>query len=426
MVNSPPMKTILPLTMVWLVTMTSLWANEPVDPAGARYAALALPFGERADWRQWDSFLTFAVKRLGQDMSAEKRDEIAEVFLDARYDLVQAINSGSSDPVPRLFLDTWERLSPIIKQSIPGATQQSAAQFTSFATAMDGMTALSGITQLFGLFRISPDALRGAARLLGPSAVDPLEYVMDVDNGLRAFLGFTGSLPAFRLPANLEQSRLRVPSPQDRAAAASSNSWFVRRAFAAPADRDSLDEWVPDIREPEPYLERVRDLLVETYGNVLSKSKLAKEHHGLYRHILLTTAWQESCWRQYVKKGEKLTPLSSATGDVGIMQINRNVWRGVYDVKGLSGDIEYNGNAGGEIALHYLTRYAIRKGEDKQPGGHLARATYAAYNGGPRHLTRYRAAKQNPHLKRVDEAFWDKFQAVSSGEELAVRRCYGR
>jgi hypothetical protein len=106
------------------------------------------------------------------------------------------------------------------------------------------------------------------------------------------------------------------------------------------------------------------------------------------------------------------------------MQVNRNTWRGVYDLKGLGGDIEYNGNSGGEILLYYLTRYAIRKKEDKQERGNLARATYAAYNGGPGHLARYRAVKPNPALKKVDEAFWKKFQAVSSGRELEVQRCY--
>jgi hypothetical protein len=50
------------------------------------------------------------------------------------------------------------------------------------------------------------------------------------------------------------------------------------------------------------------------------------------------------------------------------MQVNRNTWRGVYDIKGLSGDIEYNSNAGGEILNYYLTRHAIRKKENKQPG----------------------------------------------------------
>jgi hypothetical protein len=36
---------------------------------------------------------------------------------------------------------------------------------------------------------------------------------------------------------------------------------------------------------------------------------------------------------------------------------------------------------------------------------------------------RYRAPKQNPELKEVDDAFWDKFQTVSFGRELEVQRC---
>ena len=44
--------------------------------------------------------------------------------------------------------------------------------------------------------------------------------------------------------------------------------------------------------------------------------------------------------------------------------------------------------------LNYLTRSAIRKAEDKQPGGNLARATYSAYNGGPGNANRW--LKQTP------------------------------
>jgi hypothetical protein len=112
--------------------------------------------------------------------------------------------------------------------------------------------------------------------------------------------------------------------------------------------------------------------------------------------------------------------------DSGLMQVNQRVWRGVYDIKGLVGDIEYNGRAGTEILLNYLSRYAIRKGEHKQPGGvsNLARASYAAYNGGPGHLTRYRAAKRNPALKKVDDLFWQKYSAASSGREMDVLQCY--
>ena len=145
---------------------------------------------------------------------------------------------------------------------------------------------------------------------------------------------------------------------------------------------------------------------------------------SIYRQIIFATGWQESCWRQFIKKGEKLATLASSTGDVGLMQVNRITWRSVYDVKGLTGDIVYNGNAGSEILHYYLTRYAIPKKEDKQPRGDLARATYSAYNAGPGGLARYRGVRQTPVWKKVDDAFWTKFQAVSSGQELNVKSCY--
>jgi hypothetical protein len=39
-------------------------------------------------------------------------------------------------------------------------------------------------------------------------------------------------------------------------------------------------------------------------------------------------------------------------------------------------------------------------------------------------LMRYRGAKSNLALKKVDEAFWEKFQAVCSGREMGVLSCY--
>jgi len=88
--------------------------------------------------------------------------------------------------------------------------------------------------------------------------------------------------------------------------------------------------------------------------------------------------------------------------------------------------MEYNGHAGAEILMTYLTRYALRKNEHKQTGGNLARATYSAYNGGPGHLTRHRPAKPIPQIKRLDDASWQKYQAITSGQELPVKSCYGR
>ncbi|MGE5217578.1 MAG: transglycosylase SLT domain-containing protein [Chloroflexota bacterium] len=391
-------------------------------PAQQQIAALALPFGARADWQQWDSFLTNVVKKLGENFQPDQRDQLTEVFLDARYQLVQALRSGASDPVPQLFTDTWGRISPILKQAIPGATQQTASQYTSFIRAMDAASSFSGIGQRLGIFRITPDALSGAAKLLGAGGADPLAYLIDVDTDLRGLLGFTNALPSFSPSPLLEQGRLEELRQRTFAAV---GSLLRRSAYAGEADSDHLNRWLPESQELQEYLVEVRDLLTATSDRVLAKSTLPPEQWQLYRQIVFATGWQESCWRQFIKKGKNLAPLASSTGDVGLMQVNRIVWRNVYDVKGLNGDISYNGNAGAEILHYYLTRYAIRKREDKQPGGHLARATYSAYNAGPGGLARYRGVRQTPTWKKVDEAFWTKFQAVSSGQELAVKSCYG-
>ena len=34
------------------------------------------------------------------------------------------------------------------------------------------------------------------------------------------------------------------------------------------------------------------------------------------------------------------------------------------------------------------------------------------------------SCQADPALKKVDEAFWEKFQAVSSGREMDVLTCY--
>ena len=425
----------------WLVLATNLLTGILASPATADEtkpaevklaAAFQLPqlpglSGPSADWRQWDSFFTFVVKQFGQELSGDLKDSLGDVFLDSRYELTSVIAStGGQNPVPELFLSGWKRLSPVLNKALPGLSQQTASRYSSFISAADKLAAVAPQASQLGLLQITPDALRGLARLVEPSsAVDPIAYNLNVDTALRNLLGFTMPLPAPSVAPGIRQSRFRgVPFPLGVERASLLPSRLDSLAMAAEPTVRKLNGWVPDVKELEAYLAEVRTMLTEMSDKVAAKSKLAEEYKPLYRQIVFAAGWQESCWRQYIRKGKEVTPLASATGDVGLMQVNRNTWRGVYDVKGLGGDIAYNGNAGGEILLYYLTRYAIRKNEDKQPGGNLARATYSSYNGGPSHLTRYRAPKPNPALQKVDEAFWEKFQAVSSGHEMDVVSCY--
>ncbi len=409
----------------WLALLAGLSIATPalaLNPEGElRVAALALPGGAPADWRQWDSFLTNVVKKLGGEFQPALRDRLGETFLDARYQLVGLLRSGSADPVPQLFTDTWQRLSPLIKQAIPSANQTNAAQYASFIRAMDAAASFSGLGQRLGIFRITPEALRGAAQAIGAGGGDPLAYTTEIDAGLRALLGFTAGLPDIRPSPLLEQGNLRRLFDKARAAL---DLGSVARAHAAEGDFDRLNQWVPEPKEIQEYLAKIRQLLTAVADRVLAKSELTPQHRNLYRQIIFATGWQESCWRQFIKKGEKLATLASSTGDVGLMQVNRITWRSVYDIKGLTGDIVYNGHAGAEILHYYLSRYAIPKKEDKQPRGHLARATYSAYNAGPGGLARYRGVGQTAVWKKVDDAFWSKFQAVSVGQDLDVKSCY--
>ena len=421
---------ILKLALISIFVITPLRASEAASQQGVQLAAAA-PAGERANWQQLDAFITFITKRFGHDLTGNLRDDLIDVFLDARYDLVRALTPSESAPrdvVPGLFLSTMTRLSPILRQGALRLPSSSANQFANFAVAVDKVTMLGGIGIQLGFVTITPDMLRGLARIAEPSlAVDPVDYQVDFDAALRDLLGFGLPLPAAKPSSLLEQSRLRGPPfPSGQSRRASTRPGFMKIAVGSETENNKLNQWVPDREELKAYLTEVRELLNRLGNETLMRIKLDPEFHTLYQNLVFATAWQESCWRQFIRKGEKVAPLSSVTGDVGLMQVNQRVWRGVYDIKGLVGDIEYNGRAGTEILLNYLSRYAIRKGEHKQPGGvsNLARASYAAYNGGPGHLTRYRAAKRNPALKKVDDLFWQKYSAASSGREMDVLQCY--
>jgi hypothetical protein len=103
-------KWILSLSAMAVLIAIAAPAEEPDRNVSVRLAALALPTGPRADWQQWDSFLTNVVKKLSENFQPALRDQLGEVFLDSRYRLVDTLRAGSADPVPQLFTESWNRL----------------------------------------------------------------------------------------------------------------------------------------------------------------------------------------------------------------------------------------------------------------------------------------------------------------------------
>jgi transglycosylase-like protein with SLT domain len=379
----------------------------------------ALSDAELAAWEarldRWDAFLTFVVKHLARDVPVELRGALADLLLDSRYELLAALAppaAGAPDPVPALFVRAWTRLAPVLRRAAPGLPAETALQYVGFIAAGDALAALGQLGPGIGL-DVSADGLRRLARIAAPASTeDPVAYGTEVDPELRALLGLGPPLPPPDISPDVDLDPL---------------SWLASPAWAG-VDHETiarLNRWAPSREDLTEYLPLVRALLDDVAEQ--ANDTLDAAYRPVYRNLVVATAWQESCWRQFIRRNGKLVTLRSPVGSVGIMQVNQRVWRGAYDLKGLLGDIAYNARAGAEILRHYLVDYAIAHGEHEKLGGpdNLPRATYAVYNGGPGHLARYRAKTARRGLARIDRAFWEKYGAVRAGREMDVAACFG-
>jgi hypothetical protein len=434
-------------------------------PAAAPEAALSPDEMARWDraWQSWDGFLTFLVKFSSKDANDDLREELRALLLDAREDISAILASDEprkADPVRPLFLDTWGRLAPILRRLSTNLPGEKALQYLSLITAADAFTALEQLGPEYGVV-LDQDGLRRMARMIEPSQFsDPTAYSESIDAELREAFGFGPPIavpeveegaPADETAPEAAPAPAPTPPPEPSPATPSPpaeppapsepppqqpepQSWLDGDAHFAvllvagqgKAPR-SLDRWIPTREELTDYLPRVGELLGTTALRTQRKKVLAGNYATLFRNLVLTTAWQESCWRQFVRRGKEVGPLTSSVGAVGIMQVNPHVWRGFYDVKSLRTSTKYNAEAGSEILHHYLIEYAIKKREDtvRKNFDDLARATYAAYNAGPRQLDRYRRAfPKGTTGHRIDADFWAKYQKIKSGNDLAVKACF--
>jgi hypothetical protein len=363
-------------------------------------------------WQMMDALLVSAVKHYAAATSLEMlRSALLDTLIDSRYRLRDALTepaSRSNDAVRHWFVDSWQRLAPVVRRIAMDQEGQGHLLWLSLFTATDALYALDQLGPSIGL-DISTDGLRRMARMINEGEVDELlRYGEEVDPQLQQLL------------------QQQIQQQQDEPSAWRFDFSFVSQAYAA-VRGDTLNMWVPKKKELEDYLPKIADLLEESAETVLQKQDLKKDYRNLYENLVLATAWQESCWRQYVVKNKKIVPLKSSSGDVGLMQINERVWRGFYDLQKLRWDINYNSNAGAEVLMNYLVKYAVKRGEQNQPGGinNLARASYSAYNGGPRAVSRYRRSDVPSAHQKIDGLFWDKYRQVDIGNELNVAECLG-
>ena len=402
-----------------LRTELAITLRQPPPPAADPEPALQAT--ELLEWQrvedELDGFLTVLVARLASQ--ADDRDlqlDLLALLLESRQRIAEAllVDDPIDDPVRVLFLDAWNGLRPLLARLEPmNVADDRDLRLAGFIAAGDALTALDALGPEFGL-ELSRDGLRRLARMLlagsAPLSFTPLPLAEDPD--LRRLFGLSPGGPTIgpSLPAVPWWQRLLPLAHADTLPLAES----LRGVVASPA---TLTE----------YLQLVAQLLDAVYAEHMdSTSRIPADYRELFRPLVQTTAWRESCWRHYVGPVDEPRVIRSSVGAVGMMQIMGRVWRGVYDVKRLEAEIEYNIAAGIEILEHYLVDYALRRGEHEHPGGtdNLVRATYAAYNGGPRHLSRHRRDDTPASLRAIDEAFWNEFVQIREQGWPPVAGCF--
>ncbi|MGH7895412.1 MAG: transglycosylase SLT domain-containing protein, partial [Candidatus Binatia bacterium] len=316
-----------------------------------------------------------------------------------------------------LFLSSWDRLRVQTRRAVRDRSLGDRSyRFVTFLAAGDALATLDQAGPGLGL-EISGDGLRRLARVLDPErSGDPIAVSDAPDPELRTLFGFEDPTAADLAapPASSPPTTTAPTTTVPPTTLPLSWLWSPGAAEAATVDLAAigrrLDRWVPRDDELTAYRDAVDQMLTTIAAH--RERRVAERLAPIYRNLVPAVAWQESCWRQFVEQGG-VTFLLSATGDVGIMQVNRRVWRGFFDVRKLEWDALYNAAAGAEILVQLLGRFGAAEGATVVENA--ARATYSAYNAGPAAHRRYRSAKASPLGRAIDRDFYAKFRLVAAG-----------
>ncbi len=370
----------------------------------------------RRYWQAWDSYVIAEILSLaGRDLTGDERDAVMAELLDMRYAFVDALQNGDLDKdiVRKQFIQSWSVLAPILRRH---AWQNGIGVFNYLAlmNASDALKALDALGPTVGL-EISD---QGLARLAALVSKDPRwadeRFNEETSRKLRQILDMAPP-----------------PEAKNETPDGSWLDWLVSPAMAAgpEIDWDAVKAWTPPElgQDPGPYMKRLRAMMEKESSKVEAQSKLPGQHHGLLAMIIEATAWQESCWRQFIREGKDgLTYLKSYNGtSVGLMQIHTDVWRGLYDPQKLRWSIAYNAWAGCEILELYMRRYALGRLEKGQTMSDdmLARIVYAMYNGGPREFWRFQKRYQAGKLYISDKLFWQKYSQIKAKDFDKIVDC---
>jgi hypothetical protein len=375
-------------------------------------------------WETWDAFVVHLVTALSsRSLTPDEQQILLDMLLRMRYAFSEELEKpdpGTDDFVRRQFIMSWKLMSPVFRHHFKESGTDSMLGYLAFFSAADSLVTLDRLGPLLGL-DISRQGLHQLAALVAEGKAPSLNYDPDISPHLKNTLGIGQPVSDqtsrfFRRKQLLQLYQLIFGTAVARADTPEKHLVHAR-------------QWLLNRKSPAAYLEKTIHLIKEQTEEELQDTRIPADRHAMFRRTVLATAWQESCFRQFIEAQESISYLRSYNGtSVGIMQINERVWRGIYDQEKLRWDISYNAMTGCDILALYFTRYAVRwmknHPDTAVDDDFLAGMIYAMYNGGPGHLEKYVQRSSDPDSSYLsDRLFREKWAWVKQGDLDQIGRC---
>lgn len=142
-------------------------ANTVVKKPAAAFSPAELRQWQ-VSWKQWEAFLTRAIKQGAADAkSAELRKTLMTILAESRTAFQAGLkdHKPENDPVRVFFTHTWQQLSPQLHTLAKTLPEAQSLRYLTFLAATDVVYELEKIGAPLGL-ELSSDGLRKLARLL--------------------------------------------------------------------------------------------------------------------------------------------------------------------------------------------------------------------------------------------------------------------
>lgn len=385
-------------------------------------------------WQVWDAYLIHQIKVLAEvPLSDEDRHVLLDTMLRARYAFVDALERQKLTDcfIREQFFRGWKQLAPLFRRHLKHREPGDVLGYLAFFTAYDALQALDQLGPSIGI-EISADGFRRLAALVSSQRLEPA-VEENVDPVLRKSLGLDpweeswlptdppGPAPTVE---GVSPTSLLLPNFFWETLLGPKTAWSGTGKKLTTETKQTMADiqgWTAEYTTTARLLAKVMPVLRKASREKGKKLKLPGGQPW-FEQMLLATAWQESCFRQYYIRKNKITYLLSYNGtSVGLMQVNEQVWRGIYNIQKLRWNVTYNAQVGAEILALYLRNYLLR---EKVPVDittrwgrrFLAGWLYSLYNGGP--------AQRKAYLKRhtagthyqSDTLFFTKYDKVVSGQ----------